>query len=193
VLAGGPAPSPLAEQAANLVGEWVNRGASRLGENRPEDPGAAVLDAAWTPIAEAVLGPVLGELTGAFAQLATIDNAPSPSGSAYGEGWYGYVYKDLRTELGLPVQAPFSRRYCGGGKLKACRASLWAAIQGAAEALQKSQGNEPKAWRAAPVRIGFAPGFLPYTMRWTNRSTFQQVIEFLEHAPREAEEENEGG
>jgi hypothetical protein len=137
-----------------------------------------------------VLSPVLGELTGAFAQLHTIDDPPSPVGSAYGDGWYGYVYKDLRTELGLPVEGPFSRRYCGDGKLKVCRASLWAAIQAAAEGLKASQGSEPKAWRAAPVRIGFAPGFLPFSMRWTNRSTFQQVIEFVAHAP--GEEQNEG-
>jgi hypothetical protein len=183
VLAGGPAPSALAEQAAGLVSTWVSKGASRLGENRPEDPGAAVLDAAWTPITEAVLGPVLGELTGELAQIAPRDDPPSPSGSAYDNGWGGYVYKDLRSELGLTMEGEFSRQYCGNGNLKACRASLWAAIQTAAEALSKSQGSEPNAWRAAPVRIGFAPGFLSYTMRWTNRSTFQQVIEFLEHGP----------
>jgi hypothetical protein len=33
------------------------------------------------------------------------------------------------------------------------------------------------------VRIEFPPGLLPYTMRWTNRSTFQQVITFTGHAP----------
>jgi hypothetical protein len=43
------------------------------------------------------------------------------------------------------------------------------------------------------VRIGFAPGFLPFTMRWRNRSTFQHVIEFIEHAPGEEEENNERG
>jgi hypothetical protein len=29
----------------------------------------------------------------------------------------------------------------------------------------------------------FIPGLLPYTMRWTNRSTFQQVIELTGRAP----------
>jgi hypothetical protein len=192
VLAGGPAPSALAEQAAKLVDEWAKSGASRFGVTRPENPGAAVLDAAWKGIAEAVLSPVLGELTGPFSQLHEIDNPPSPSGSAYGDGWYGYVYKDLRTELGLPVQGAYSRRYCGGGSLGACRVSLWAAIQAAAETLKASQGNEPNAWRAAPVRIEFPPTFLPlpptftepFTMDWTNRSTFQQVIEFTGGAGR---------
>ena len=36
------------------------------------------------------------------------------------------------------------------------------------------------AWRAPVVRIDFPPAST-YTMSWTNRSTFQQVIEFTGH------------
>ena len=189
VLAGGPAPSKLAQEAANLVTTWVQNGASRYGVTGPEDPGAAVLDQAWKPIGEAVLGPVLGpELTSELASINSPDNAPSPSGSAYGGGWYGYVNKDLRTELNQPVQAPYSTRYCGNGNLRRCRASLWAAIQTAAEQLEKGQGSVPSNWRAARVRIEFPPlpkALFPFTMAWTNRSTFQQVIEFTGHGPTE--------
>jgi acyl-homoserine lactone acylase PvdQ len=189
VLEGEPAPSKLAQEAANLVTTWVQHGSSRYGETGPEDPGAAVLDQAWRPIGEAVLGPVLGpELTNEFASISSPDNSPSPSGSAYGGGWYGYVNKDLRTELGQSVQGEYSTRYCGGGNLKRCRASLWAAIKTAAEQLEKSQGSVPGNWRAARVRIEFPPlpkEFFPFTMAWTNRSTFQQVIEFTGHGPTE--------
>ena len=38
-----------------------------------------------------------------------------------------------------------------------------------------------KKWRAPEVRIKFPPG-AAFTMSWTNRSTFQQVIEFTGHA-----------
>jgi acyl-homoserine lactone acylase PvdQ len=192
VLDGGRAPSPLAQQAASIVSTWVAHGASRFGVVQPEEPGAAILDAAWKGIGEAVLGPVLGtELTSEFASMVSPDNAPSSSGSSYDEGWYGYVYKDLKTELGYPVAGPFSRRYCGSGSLSACRTSLWAAVQNAANALKEAQGPEPSKWRAAPVRITFPPTFdplpptftEPFTMDWTNRSTFQQVIEFTGHAP----------
>lgn len=189
VLDGEPAPSKLAQEAANLVTAWVNHGASRYGVTGPEDPGAAVLDQAWRPIGEAVLGPVLGpELLNEFASIRSPDNAPSPSGSAYGGGWYGYVNKDLRTELNLPVQAPYSTRYCGHGKLSRCRESLWAVIQTAAEQLERSQGSVLSNWRAARVRIEFPPlpkSVYPFTMAWTNRSTFQQVIEFTGHGPTE--------
>jgi hypothetical protein len=56
-------------------------------------------------------------------------------------------------------------------------------VQTAAEQLAGEQGPTPSKWRAAKVRIEFPPGLLPYTMRWTNRSTFQQVITFTGHAP----------
>jgi acyl-homoserine lactone acylase PvdQ len=188
VLAGGPAPSKLAEEAANLVTSWVESGASRYGETGPENPGAAVLDQAWTPIGEAVLGLELGpELLKELESINAPDNAPSSSGSAYGSGWYSYVNKDLRTVLRQPVTAPYSTEYCGYGKLSRCRERLWAAIQTTAEQLKASQGSEPSKWRAARVRITFPPEqeLFPFTMAWTNRSTFQQVIEFTGHAPEE--------
>jgi len=183
VLAGGPAPSKLAEEAANLVTSWVASGASRFGAPKPKDPGAAVMDAVWTPIAEAVLSPVLGaELTSEFAATNSPDNPPNSAGSSFDNGWYGYVYKDLRTELGQSVEGAYSRQYCGNGSLAACRASLWAVVQKAAEHLVATQGSTPSNWRAAKVRITFPPGLLPkFSMRWTNRSTFQQVIEFTGH------------
>jgi acyl-homoserine lactone acylase PvdQ len=183
VLAGGPAPSKLAEEAAGLVDKWVEEGASLYGVNQPENPGAAVMDAAWTPMAEAVLGPVLGELMPEFEDIAGPDNPPNSGGSSFSSGWYGYVYKDLRSELKLPVEQPYSREYCGSGNLATCRTALWAAIEKAAEGLQASQGPNPSAWRAPEVRIEFPPAaqVFGYTMSWTNRSTFQQVIEFTGH------------
>lgn len=182
VLAGGPAPSKLAEQAVSIVSEWTANGASLYGVNRPNEPGAAIMDAIWSPIARAVLGPVLGSLTSEFESLEGTDNPPNSGGSSFDGGWEGYVYKDLRSELGLPVAQPFSRQYCGSGSLSACRASLWAAIQSAAEGLEATQGSNPTAWRAPEVRIDFPPDPLFHTtMSWTNRSTFQQVIEFTGH------------
>ena len=43
-----------------------------------------------------------------------------------------------------------------------------------------TQGPDPNAWRAGanPERITFKPGLIPFSMRWTNRPTFQQAIEF---------------
>ena len=182
VLDGGRPPSRLAAQAADLIDRWRAHGASRIDLNldgRIDAPGAAVMDTAWNGIARAVMSPVLGPLTTTLAQMMPTSSTPS-----FDPGWFGYVSKDLRTELGMKVRGRYSRRYCGNGSLRACRASLWAAIQAAATKLSATEGPTPAAWysSAAAERITFIPGLIPFTMRWTNRSTFQQVIEFTGHA-----------
>ena len=95
-----------------------------------------------------------------------------PGGSAFIDGWYGYVKRDLP-----------SPRYCGGGDVAACSKSLWAALDAAGNELTATQGGDPTAWRADAnaERIRFAPGLLPLTMRWTNRPTFQQLLSFDGH------------
>jgi len=183
VLAHGTSPSALATEVVNTINSWVEAGASRLGTVEPKAAGAAAMDAVWAPVGEAVLSPVLGNLMPEFRSMVSPDDAPSPQGSAYDSGWYGYVSKDLRSELGQTVEGPYSRGYCGGGELNACAQSLWAAIQSASESEEAIQkGREVSKWRANKVRISFPPGLIPnFTMRWTNRSTFQQVIEFTGH------------
>jgi hypothetical protein len=170
----------------------MNNGASRLDrdlDGKIDDPGAAVLDQSWDAIAQAVMSPVLGDLAvpgGPLDRLETRDQSPrsvNGNGSSYDHGWYGYVRKDLRTLLGEHVRKPYSRRYCGNGDLAACRESLWAVIQSSADALAASQGTDPSAWRsdATAERIRFAPGVLGATMRWANRPTFHQLMEFDGH------------
>ncbi len=191
---GSVTPSPLALAAVKEVNKWVTKkGSSRYGKEGPKAPAAAIMDRAWTSIGEDVLTPVLGSQTSEFASLQGPNNGENSQGSSYGSGWYGYVYKSLREELGDTVAQPFSRGYCGSGNLEACRNSLWVSIQSAAESLEKEQGPEIKAWRAAKTRINFLPGILKtakppiegFTMSWTNRSTFQQVIEFTGHGATE--------
>jgi acyl-homoserine lactone acylase PvdQ len=192
VLAGGPAPDARSQQAVDLVNAWVAKGASRLDrdlDGRIDDPGAAVLDQSWDALAQAVLSPVLGDLAapgGTLDRLETRDQSPRTTdgqGSAYDDGWYGYVSKDLRSLLGERVRAAYSRRYCGNGDLTACRASLWAVIQSSTDALAAGQGTDPNEWRsdATGERIDFDPGVLPNTMRWANRPTFHLLMEFNGH------------
>jgi acyl-homoserine lactone acylase PvdQ len=192
VLRGGPPPDERSRQAVALVNAWIARGASRLDrdlDGRVDDPGAAVLDQSWDALSEAVLRPVLGDLAapgGLLGQLQGRDNSPRrANGSAYGGGWYGYVEKDLRALLGRRVRGAYSRRYCGGGDLDACRQSLWAVIQQSADALAAAQGTDPNAWRsdATEERIEFVPGLLgeENTLRWTNRPTLHLLMEFQGH------------
>ncbi|HEY2260609.1 MAG TPA: penicillin acylase family protein [Solirubrobacteraceae bacterium] len=181
VLDGRRPPSRLAAQATALIDRWRARGASRLDLNLDgsiDAPGAAVMDSAWNGIARAVMSPVLGPLTNNLADLIPTSATPS-----FDPGWFGYVSKDLRSELGMKVRGAYSRHYCGRGSLKACQIALWRAVQSAAARLRRTQGPDPAAWHSSATaeRIHFIPGLIPFTMRWTNRSTFQQVIEFTGH------------
>jgi hypothetical protein len=174
ILTKTPAPNAQDAQVQQTIDAWVKAGGSRLDrdlDGKIDDPGAALLDAAWPHIADAVMAPVLGPLTDRLAELIGRDQAPNPNGSAYEDGWYGYVDKDLRTLAGAPVKLKFHERYCGAGDVAACSKSLWSALDAAVPAL----GTRADATKE---RIQFAPGFLPVTMRWTNRPTYQQILSF---------------
>src|SRR5436190_4500930 len=189
VLAGPNALSQRDDQMLKLLRGWRSDGASRLdldGDGKIDDPGAAIMDAAWPKIARSVMSPLLGSALPTLAKLQPLDDPANSQGSAYDSGWYGYVDKDLRALIDRPVNGKFGRRYCGHGVLAACQASLWAALDAAGNALQAAQGADPAAWRsdATAERISYSGGLLPDTMRWTNRPTFQQVMSFFRHRPR---------
>ncbi len=189
VLQGGPAPSARAQAAFQLLIDWNREGSSRIDRNldgRIDHAGAAVLEAAWRRLADAVLAPVLGSLLPRLREVHGGHDAPAPSANGFGGGWYGYVDKDLRALLGRPVAGPYRTRFCGAGDLSACRASLWAALDAAAGELEAAQGADPARWRADATaeRVRFSGGLLARTMRFTNRPTFQQVMTFNGHRPR---------
>jgi acyl-homoserine lactone acylase PvdQ len=189
VLAKGSAPSPRDQQVLDILRSWNAHGSSRLDRNLDgtvDDPGAAIWDAWYPKLADAVMNPVLGDLTARFAQLQGRGGSASPGGSSFGGGWYSYIDKDLRTLLGRPVKARFANRYCGKGVVGDCAAALWASLDAAANDLAAAQGPDPAAWRADATRerIKFQPGLIPDTMRWTNRPTYQQVATYGSHRPR---------
>jgi acyl-homoserine lactone acylase PvdQ len=184
VLETGPAPDARTQQMLDILRRWRARGSSRLdrdGDGRIDDPGAAIMDRVFDRWARAVLAPRIGaELTDQLASFHTIDDKPNDQGSSFGNGWYSYIDKDLRRLAGAPVRDPFATRFCGAGDLARCRAGLWAALDQAGDQLAAEQGPSPEAWRsdARRERIKFTPGLLPATMRWTNRPTFQQLLNF---------------
>jgi acyl-homoserine lactone acylase PvdQ len=189
VLSGAAAPTPRAQEMLELLRTWTAAGASRLdrnGDGTVDDPGAAVMDAAYPAIADAVMRPVLGPDLGLLRSLEDASDDANIQGSSYLDGWYGYIDKDLRTLLGQPVRGAFANRYCGAGDRTDCRRSLWFALEAAGADLAAKQGPDPATWRADATaeRIHFTSGILPDTMRWTNRPTFQQIFSFRTHRRR---------
>ena len=175
----------------------------------------ALMDAWWRPLVEASFKPTLG--AGLFEEVENaiaIDdgNRAAHMGSAFQGGWWGYMSKDLRTLLSKPkkkghgkggggkaiaskkkdkkgkVKGPYSRIYCGGGKLKACRAAILGSLTQAVTVPQSElypavpdcTGGDNQ-WCYDAIR--FRPVGLieqPF-IHWINRPTFQQVVEIFNH------------
>ncbi len=165
MLRRGKAPDAQTASAVALIDDWVRHGAPTVG-NPPGGPipyaGAAVLNAAWPHIFDAVMAPRYGNLLGAFEALLGRD----PS----------YVDKDLKTQLGRRVLAPYAFRYCGRGNVAACARSLWAAIRAGRADLVTKQGANASVWRIDQGLTSFVPNLIPTKFPSTNRPTYQQVI-----------------
>jgi acyl-homoserine lactone acylase PvdQ len=185
LLGGVPAPNAQAQKMLSLLVAWRNHGGSRLDRDlngKIDDPGAAIMDAAWPKIADAFMAPKLGPQLDELASL--FSRFDQPPGGQY-SGWYQYFDRDIRRLLGMPLQQPLENTYCGNGNLSTCQQAVWQAIAQAGAELTSSQGtSNPAAWRADAnaERIHFVPGLLSTTMRYTNRpSGIQQVISFSGH------------
>jgi acyl-homoserine lactone acylase PvdQ len=182
-IIGTPKSSRLRD-AVDILDAWVKSGAHR--RSRDDDaeyddsPAVALMDALWEPSLKAVFQPRLGK---AFASVPEKhDDHPGPLGSAFQSGWYGYMNKDLRTILKRRVRGRFANAYCGKGSLRACRKALRASLDEAVAALEEEFGADPDTWDAdeAGDMIEFTPLGLQTQepMRWQNRPTYQQVLEF---------------
>ena len=165
------------------------------------------MDAWWPRALEAEFKPEMGtQLFDAVRSMMHFDNDPHGDGdhlgSAYIDGWYGFVSKDLRRVLGQSAQDPFSRTYCGGGSLTACRDALRpVAVRRARRAGRRRPTTRtparrrPTGWRGArPARAtsgagtrsasGRSGAVTARTIHWINRPTFQQAVEVQGHRPR---------
>jgi hypothetical protein len=164
------------------------------------------MDAWWPRAVEAQFKPALGEeLFNAIQQVMGLDDEPNNGGghlgSAYIDGWYGYVQKDLRRLLGEPVTGGFSRAYCGGGNLGRCRGALLNALKEALKVpgsrLYDENPDDPDTDRVARCpasksdqwcfdAVAFRPlGAIQVDpIHWINRPTFQQAVEIQGHRPR---------
>jgi acyl-homoserine lactone acylase PvdQ len=184
VLKGSRAPNAQSANMLKLLVAWNHDGGSLLdttGDGKITNPGAAIMQAAWTGLANAVMRPVLGPQLGQLNALF-----PRFDGYLAGQysGWYQYMDRDFKKLLKIHQPQPLANNYCGKGNLKRCQTSLWNAIAAAGRQLTKSQGTaNPSAWRASAtaIEIQFSPLSL-ITMQYTNRpSGIQQIISFNRH------------
>jgi acyl-homoserine lactone acylase PvdQ len=183
LLKGSEAPNGQASQMLSTLVLWSHHGGNLLpnAAGQIANPGAAIMEVAWTKLANAfmrpVLGPQLNELNSLFARF------DSPPKEQY-NGWYQYFDRDIKKLLKIKQPQPFVNDYCGAGNLQRCRTSLWDTLAAAGQQLTKQYGtSNPSRWHASatPIALHFVPVPL-ITLQYTNRpSGIQQVISFNRH------------
>jgi hypothetical protein len=191
------------KKAVKTLSKWNKSGAHRRdsdGDGVYEDTKAVrIMDAWWPRLVAAEFSDELG--TDLYTQIQAVmglDNRPGAGGSAYISGWYGYADKDLRTVLGKPVEQPYSREYCGGGKLKKCAKALQGSLREALKndddatlypghpnnACQVAYNPDPSPqWCNDSIRATTIGGISQPPIDWQNRPTFQQVVEAQNNVP----------
>jgi acyl-homoserine lactone acylase PvdQ len=179
-----PVADPTLKSALQKLAAWQASGAHRIDRNQDgtyeQSSAIRIMDAWWPRLVAAEFKPTLGQTL--FDRIPFGHDAPGPVGSAFYTSSYGYVHKDLRDLLGASVKGPYSRVYCGLGKLAACRTallnSLGAALQHDSDA--EIYGGESQ---ATHDKIAFtAVGAITQPrIPWVNRPTFQQAVQVQGH------------
>jgi acyl-homoserine lactone acylase PvdQ len=197
-ILGTPKDPALAAAVAKLRA-WSKSGTHRIDRNRDgvyDDADAVrIMDAWWPRLIRAMFEPVMGkQLLDTLEATYQIDNTPNNHGdhlgSAYQEGFYGYVYKDLKRALKRPVKQQYAAAFCGRGRLDACRRALAASLKSALG--EKATDTYPaddacKAGDQACLdTVRFRPlgGVTQPLIPWINRPTYQQAVEVQGTAPR---------
>jgi len=196
----GTPPDAKTRNAVALLKAWLAAGGQRRDrDNNKQDEysdAIRIMDAWWPLWLKAEFAPRLGSKL--FTELGDdyqFSNQPNNNGdhlgSAYQDGWYGYVNKDLRTMLFEPLKGHYAVRYCGGGNLTRCRAALRSSLAAAADepATKVYPGDascptpgDQWCWDSIvfrPLGVSAQP-HIP----WINRPTYQQAVELTSRAPR---------
>ena len=175
VLRSGPAPSARDQKIVDLLDDWVSRDAPRLDARRRrlkfDDSGPAIFDE----------GLPADRGGGHAAGVRRPDGRPrATSATSNGSRVTPTSTRTCARCSGDGSRASSTCSYCGDGSLRACRASLYAALTETANGLAAEFGGEqdPAKWLRTADRTTFQPGLIPNTIRSTNRPTFQQVLEF---------------
>jgi acyl-homoserine lactone acylase PvdQ len=206
----GTPSDPQQAAAVNTLQAWLDAGAHRIDRdqngNYDNEQAIQILDAWWPRLVEGEFKPEMGNgFFDAVHGMQGFDNDPNNHGdhlgSAYQDGWYGFVSKDLRRVLGQPVSDGFSRTYCGSGSLTACRDALRQTLSDAlgdspaqlydenkstpaTDRVDTCPAGKSDQWCWDSVRFRPIGGITLPTIHWINRPTFQQAVEILGHRAR---------
>ena len=212
VLESAPVNDPGTAQRIESLRAWLADGGKRTetepGSHEYEHAEAIKLMDAWWPLlTRGIFEPAVGpDAFRALTEAEQINESPSGwqnaqpgehvgqehQGSAFLDGWYGQVSKNIRGALGEPVPGGFpevngKQTLCGGGDLGECRQTLLDTLAAAdaepPEQTYPGDGDcEPgDQWCADSLIHNKIGGIAQDKATWQNRPTYQQVVEFPAH------------
>ena len=205
----GRSSDPVVADAVRRLQAWRRAGSHRRDLTRDNvyehSPAVALMDAWWPRMVRAEFEPALGApLIERIAAINPFSQQPDEGGSAFFDGWYGYVDKDLRQALGRPVRGRLSRTYCGGGSTARCAGMVASTLAAAVDDVKRFYRVEDLGGVRVPAtcpredpprcdQIGFVTAGAVGTdpIPWQDRPTFQQVVEVAGHRPRRAQRGND--
>ncbi len=204
----GTPSDPKLAAAVEKLRAWTATGSHRFDRDRDGhyEQGDAVelMDAWFQTLPKAVFGPKMGDAVFKLYDAHLLPDIPNTFhgdghdhlGSSWEEGWWGFLQKDLRTVVKpRKVHGRWHVRFCGNGKLAACRKAV-------TESLAQALAIDPAKLYADPTLAGencgnmdsqacfdairYRPlGAVTQPMEpWQNRPTQQQVVEVTGHRPR---------
>ena len=174
----GKSPNAADKQLVAALHAWHDAGGSRRDadlDGKIDDPGAAILDAAWKGITDAGLCDRLG--TSLCKQLeGRTSRFDQPPGGQY-SGWHQYMGKDLR-RCWPEGSGTYHLRYCGDGASRPARRSCGRRSTRRASAWPATRARIRPRGASRPTTITFSP--LPLiTIQYTNKPTgIHQVMQF---------------
>jgi acyl-homoserine lactone acylase PvdQ len=204
----GKPKNATAAHALDELKAWHAAGSHRIDRDKDGSYHNAdairIMDAWWPLWVRAEFEPALGNgLFDKIEHVISLDNPPNNGGqhlgSAYQDGWWGYVSKDLRRVLRVHERGKYSRAYCGSVKsgrqsyrrmIRGCRSRLLNALIQAANTpasqlynddvcSAQGQSNSQTCYDSVMFRpLGAVTQPL---IPWINRPTFQQVVEVQSH------------
>ena len=206
----GTPSDPQLANAVDTLQAWLDAGAHRIDRNQngqyEHSSAIQIMDAWWPRLLEAEFKPEMGTpFFDAVHAAHAFDNEPNNHGdhlgSAYQDGWWGYVSKDLRRVLGQSAADPFSRTYCGNGSLTTCRTALRQALTDAlavpattlydedsgtagVQRVDNCPAGKSDQWCFDSVRFRPIGAVTVPTIHWINRPTYQQAVEVQGHRAR---------
>ena len=170
----------------------MENGAKRIDTDRDgyydDSEAIALFDAWYNEIINATLSQIveIENYKGENVSLTVRDNAPNPGGSAYMDGYYGYMKRIFDMSLNQSNN-PYKELKCANSDdIKDCKNALVESLELTLKKLggitNKSNFNKDKhiekseAIQFIPLGLSGVPDIY-----WVNRPTFQQLVEPASH------------